>query len=214
MIAAFSGDKEHNHALDSKYELISCLCTRSLFWNEMHPDVEKVKEAFFSTEDSLSTREDETDDGPADLYFEVLRILGMTCSCYSLKKRPNRVPLRYDILDPPQFFGDENVCCSGWLLRCINDAEAKEAGEYFAKCEQSLASLGIPVKLEISHQAIEENVQLSAQGYADLLVAAASNDLVRAYKLFEALNAYIGDVRVSRRKAANVRKLIRQKIVG
>lgn len=144
------------------------------FWNKRHADAEKVKDVFFPSHSESDDDNDDVDDA-VDLHFEVLYILGMTSSVYSLMKRPGRVPIRFDILHPQQFFGNETICCSTWMVRGVNDEEAQEAGQYFARCEQALRKFGIPIKLEISGIVIDEDEEtsLSAEGYANLVMAAA-----------------------------------------
>jgi hypothetical protein len=105
------------------------------------------------------------------------------------QRRQDILPVCFDIHDPKEYFSDNKACCSKWLVHGINNETASEAGEYFAKCQEALATVDIPIALEIGVLDVDGQQNLSAQGYARLFVAAASGDSSKASDLFDSLSA-------------------------
>jgi len=167
-----------------------------LFWNTKHAEAACVKEVFFELSGDLSAKariiDEAGDDGiVVDERFDILRSLGMSASAHSVQRQPNAIPLHYDMVDPRSFFKDEQACCSVWLVRAIDDESAREAGEYFARCQTALAEkFDIHIKMDITRCDVEEEeYDLSAEGYARLVVAAARGDSTSAIDLFDSLGA-------------------------
>lgn len=107
--------------------------------------------------------------------------------------------------NPRSLFEDEDACCSIWMIRAINNNSAERAGEFFATCEEALASFEIPIMFEISHMDLE-GFNLSAEGYAHLVVRAARGDRTRAIDFFDSLGS---KVLCGRRKISKIMQLIR-----
>ena len=173
------------------------------FWNKKHPEAAVTKHIFFESEET-----DASLDHARDGRFEVLRCLGMTASSYAAAIQPDVVPVNFDLLDPKTFLGDDGACCSGWMIRPVDSATAGEAGEFFAICEEALARFDIPIKFDICAANIEDhNVNLTAEGYARLVVGAARGDRARATDFFNSLSS---KATLGRRKIKQIMQLIRE----
>lgn len=65
-----------------------------LFWNSRHADAPVIQQAFFQSDERVAR--DVHDSG--DYFFEVLRYLGVTSSYLSRARKPNVVPVKFDIV--------------------------------------------------------------------------------------------------------------------
>lgn len=184
-----------------------CLTPSCLFYNKKHSDAAWVEKMFFES-DSDEPWTSSADGAYDGAYFDSLRSLGMTTSDYSLTVVQDCILVCFDVLDPVACLKDDEACCSAWLFRGIKDSDARSTGEYFAECEKGLLKFGIPIKLEITGN----SRNLTSEGYARLVVAAASGDAARATELFDA--SLQVEPKLRKGKVDSVKELIQEYCEG
>eukprot|EP00542_Grammatophora_oceanica_P015694 CAMPEP_0194028450 /NCGR_PEP_ID=MMETSP0009_2-20130614/2406_1 /TAXON_ID=210454 /ORGANISM="Grammatophora oceanica, Strain CCMP 410" /LENGTH=211 /DNA_ID=CAMNT_0038667843 /DNA_START=594 /DNA_END=1229 /DNA_ORIENTATION=- len=175
-----------------------------LFWNKKHADADAIKEIYFKGEETEASVEDATDRD-----FEICRYLGMSTSGYS-RVQDNVVPISFVFVDEKTLLGDKNASChSPFLIRFVNSTTAGDAGEFFAGCRKGLAKFDIPITFKIGDSVLEDsNTNLTAQGYARLVVGAACGDRREALDYF--MSTICGKRSLSSHLKARIKRLIRE----
>jgi len=173
------------------------------FWNKKHADADAISEIYFQGEETQATVED-----GIDHFFHVFRFLGMLSSTVAQLARPNVVPITFELPDARTLLGDANACCSPFFNRVVDSTTAGDAGEFFAHCRKGLATFDIPIKFDIRNDNVEHyNTNLTAEGYARLVVGAACGDRQEAMGYFNSLSAKAS---LGKRKVARTKQLIRE----
>ena len=134
----------------------------------------------------------------------------MICSPFPQRFVSNdEIPVTFELLDAKTFLDDANVCCLPFMMRFANSATARDAGSFFADCKRGLDKVGIPIKVDVRnyHVVHEYKTNLTAEGYASLVVGAACGDENVALDYFNSLKSKIS---LSKQIIARTKKLIRE----